>query len=222
MNKKIVWFEELILWLFLIIAIIMGFTFSFAKANQKNHSYYMFFKDVDGLAQGSPVRLMGVQIGYVRDVRVFGESIFVSFLVTKKNVFIPEGSSASVQFYGLGGSKSLEIYPPSADEKNPTREIIITKNPYRVADYYKWGSQINEMLEGMSTKTSSSLDAFTKSNFNLQFLNKNAQNLNNMLQSFLENKQVENYIEHDKNQENTKLNAKLLHKEINNNDTNSN
>lgn len=187
MNKRLVWFEEFILWLFIIIAVIIGFTYSFAKADQKNHSYYMFFKDVDGLAKGSPVRFMGFQIGYVRDVKVFDESIFVSFLVTKKNIYIPEGSSANVEFYGLGGSKSLEIYPPSAETPNPKGEIILTKNPYRVADYYKWGTQINELLEGMSTRTSSSLDAFTNSNFNLHFLNKNAQKINNMLQSFVNN-----------------------------------
>ena len=37
----------------------------------------------------------------------------------------------------------------------------------------------------MSTRTSSSLDAFTNSNFNLHFLNNNAQKINNMLQSFV-------------------------------------
>ena len=231
MNKRLVWFEELILWLFLIIVVIMGFTFSFAKAGQKNHSYYMFFKDVDGLAKGSPVRFMGFQIGYVRDVKVFGESIFVSFLVTEKNVYIPEGSRASVQFYGLGGSKSLEVYPPSPTDKNRTGEIILTKNPYRVSDYYKWGSQIHELLEGMSTRTSSSLDALTNSNFNLQFLNKNAQNFNNMLQSFIEKEdqdiQILNkktFILNNKKQdfEKMKKDDKIFSKGDNDNDTNSN
>ena len=187
MNKRLVWFEEFILWLFIIIAVIIGFTYSFAKADQKNHSYYMFFKDVDGLAKGSPVRFMGYQIGYVRDVKVFDESIFVSFLVTQKSVYIPEGSVANVEFYGLGGSKSLEIYPPSSDIANPNGEIILTKNPYRVDDYYKSGTQINRLLEGISTRTSASLDAFSGSNFNLHFLNNNAQKINNMLQSFVNN-----------------------------------
>jgi len=223
MNIKFVWFKELVLWLFIIIAIIMGFTFSFAKAHQKNHSYYMFFKDVDGLAKGSPVRFMGFQIGYVRDVKVFDESIFVSFLVTEKNVYIPVGSTANVEFYGLGGSKSLEIYPPDVNNKNQTSEIILTKNPFRVSDYYKWGSQINELLVGMSTKTSSSLDALTNSNFSLHFLNKNAQNFNNMLQSFIENKKFGKNLEKDENKEqNKKQNKKYFRKEIKINDTSSN
>lgn len=215
MNKRLVWFEELILWLFVIIALIMGFTFSFAKANQKNHSYYMFFKDVDGLSKGSPVRFMGFRIGYVRDVKVFDESIFVSFLVTEKNVYIPEGSTASVEFYGLGGSKSLEIYPPNSN-KNKTGEIIITKNPFRVSDYYKWGTQINELLEGISTRTSSSLDTLGNANLSLQFLNKNAQNINNMIQSFLDNEKIDKIIEH-----NHETDDNFVQKEINN-DTGSN
>ena len=215
MNKRLVWFEELILWLFVIIALIMGFTFSFAKANQRNHSYYMFFKDVDGLSKGSPVRFMGFRIGYVRDVKVFDESIFVSFLVTEKNVYIPEGSTASVEFYGLGGSKSLEIYPPNSN-KNKTGEIIITKNPFRVSDYYKWGTQINELLEGISTRTSSSLDTLENANLSLQFLNKNAQNINNMIQSFLDNEKIDKIIEH-----NHETDDNFVQKEINN-DTGSN
>ena len=93
MNKRLVWFTELFLWALLILALILGFTYSFAKSEHKNHSYYMFFKDVDGLSQGSVVRMMGYQIGYVRDVKVFNDdNIFVSFLVTQKNVYIPSGS----------------------------------------------------------------------------------------------------------------------------------
>lgn len=184
MNKKLVWFTELILWAIFIIALILGFTYSFAKADQKNHSYYMFFKDVDGLTKGSPVRMMGYQIGYVRDVKVFKENIFVSFLVTEKNINIPVGSTAQVEFYGLGGSKSLEIVPPSS--KPSDNEIIITKNPYRIASYYKWGEQINTTLEAVSTNTSMMLDSYGKSNITIPFLTKSTQKFNSMIQSFVE------------------------------------
>ena len=48
------------------------------------NSFYIFFDDVDGLVKGSPVRLMGINIGYVRDVKIFDNKVFISFLVTKK------------------------------------------------------------------------------------------------------------------------------------------
>ncbi len=87
MNKRLIWFSELFLWSVIILAVILGFTYASATAYEKNHSYYMFFNDVDGLSQGSPVRMMGFQIGYVRDVKVFDDNIFVSFLVTERNVY---------------------------------------------------------------------------------------------------------------------------------------
>lgn len=184
MNKRLVWSIELFLWAILIFALILGFTYSFATADQKNSSYYMFFKDVDGLTKGSPVRMMGYQIGYVRDVKVFEDNIFVSFLVTEKNINIPNGSSARVEFYGLGGSKSLEI-EPSTKKYPDNSEVLITKSPYRIADYYKWGSQINATIEQVSVNATASLDAFVNSGIKIPYLMKSAQNLNSMVQSFV-------------------------------------
>lgn len=186
MNKRLVWSIELFLWAVLIFALILGFTYSFATADHKNSSYYMFFKDVDGLTKGSPVRMMGYQIGYVQDVKVFDDNIFVSFLVTEKDINIPNGSSARVEFYGLGGSKSLEI-EPSISEHPDNTEVLITKAPYRIADYYKWGVQINETLEQVSLNATASLDAFVNSGIKIPHLMKSAQNLNNMIQSFVNN-----------------------------------
>ncbi len=185
MNKRQVWFTELFLWAVIILALILGFTYSFATSDQKNHSYYLFFKDVDGLSQGSPVRMMGCQIGYVKDVKVFKDNIFVSFLVTEKNIFIPLGSVARVEFYGLGGSKSLEIETPSKDGKIKPGQEILTEKPYRVSDYYKWGKQINTTVEVMATNTSSMVDAFVKQGVKTEFMASTAQKINSMLQSFI-------------------------------------
>lgn len=184
MNKRLVWSIELFLWAILIFALILGFTYSFATADQKNSSYYMFFKDVDGLTKGSPVRMMGYQIGYVRDVKVFEDNIFVSFLVMEKNINIPNGSTARVEFYGLGGSKSLEI-EPSTKNYPDNSEVLITKSPYRIADYYKWGNQINTTLEQVSINATASIDAFVNSGIKIPYLMKSAQNLNSMVQSFV-------------------------------------
>lgn len=187
MNKRLVWFTELFLWAVLILALILGFTYAFATADEKNHSYYMFFNDVDGLSQGSPVRMMGYKIGYVRDVKVFKDNIFVSFLVTEKNVYIPLGSVARVEFYGLGGSKSLEIEPPEQDGEIKKGEVILAKNPYRISDYYNWGRQINSTIEVMAVNASNTLDTVVKSGYNIPFLAKSAQKMNSVLQSFIKN-----------------------------------
>ncbi len=184
MNKKLVWFTEIFIWVILFLALIFGFTYLFATAKLKNHSYYMFFKDVDGLSKGSPVRMMGFHIGHVQDVKVFQDNIFVSFIVTKENIYIPSGAVARVEFYGLGGSKSLEIFPPK--EKLNDKEVIISKDPYRVSDYYAQGQKISSLLETMMTSTGIMLDEFMGSGITVPMIKDTARHVNSMIQSFIE------------------------------------
>ena len=184
MNKKLVWFTEIFIWIVIFLSLIFGCTYSFATASMKNHSYYMFFKDVDGLSKGSPVRMMGYHIGHVQDVKVFQDNIFVSFIVTEKNIYIPSGAFARVEFYGLGGSKSLEIFPPK--EKLTENDVIISKDPYRVADYYAQGKKINTLLENMMTNTGIMLDEFIGSGVTVPMVKDAARHVNNVIQSFIE------------------------------------
>lgn len=204
MNKKLVWFTEIFIWFIIFFAIIFGLTYSFATAKLKNHSYYMFFKDVDGLAKGSPVRMMGYHIGHIQDVKVFQENIFVSFIVTKENVYIPSGAYARVEFYGLGGSKSLEIFPPK--EKLKDKEVIISKSPYRVADYYEQGQKINSLLETMMISTGMMLDDFISSGVTIPMIKESAEHVNSMIQSFIDDdsgimKRINNYSSEKENVE---------------------
>ena len=103
------------------------------KENVKN-TYYIFFDDVDGLVKGSNVKLMGMNIGYVKDVKIFDNKVFVSFIVTKDDVTIPKQALANIEFYGLGGSTSLEL-TPSKNNIIESEEIQPNKT-YRVQDLW--------------------------------------------------------------------------------------
>ncbi len=156
MNRRVIWIIELVLWA--IVAIFISFVFVFANSlkEQESNSYYLFFSDIDGLMKGSPVRLMGKQIGYVQDIKVFDSKVFVSFLITENNVKIPEQATATVEFYGLGGSKSLEINPSLAGN-NGKEDIIITKEPYRVQDFYDVQSSMAKTLVKMTNSFTASI-----------------------------------------------------------------
>ena len=139
MDRRNIALFEFFAWV-LIILFIFGIFFVTNKIlNKSNRTYYLFSNDVDGLIVGSPVKLMGVQIGHVSSLKSADEKIYVEFCVTKKEK-IPTGSYASVEFSGLGGSKSLEIYPP---ETKPTKrsKILYLKKNYRISSLYE--NQIN-------------------------------------------------------------------------------
>ena len=95
--------------------------------------------DVDGLIVGSPVHIMGISVGYVTKTKIINENeILVRFKITDKSVKIPKATVATVEFNGLGGSKSLELYPPDSG-KEPNEivnvgECILVDRPKRLRD----------------------------------------------------------------------------------------
>jgi phospholipid/cholesterol/gamma-HCH transport system substrate-binding protein len=75
------------------------------------------FDDVDGLAIGAPVQLMGIRVGFVKTITPIIEqgtryAVNVRFAIARDDVAITRGSHLSIQQSGLIGEKFLEITPP--------------------------------------------------------------------------------------------------------------
>lgn len=156
MKKRLLWILELLAWL-LILFTVSG-VIMFAKyTHQKNfNTYQIFLPDVDGLINGSPVKLMGIQIGYVNQIDIVGEDVYVRFIVTAPDVRIPRGSTATVEFSGLGGSKSLELYPPVDD--NSLGKLLIVQSPKRIHDSLGLLSEMFDKLIEITYTTSRFMD----------------------------------------------------------------
>ena len=157
MLKKRILIIELIVWLLIIFcASFFHFYNTNIKDNVKN-TYYIFFDDVEGLIKGSPVRLMGVNIGYIKNIKIFDNKVFVSMLVTKKDAVIPKCATATIEFYGLGGSTSLELNPATASETD-NREEIIPAGTYRVQDYWDGAKLSSEVMIALYTSARNAID----------------------------------------------------------------
>lgn len=144
-KKKYIWFFEILVWLLIISIGLFTFIYNTSVKNNVKNSFYIFFDDVDGLVKGSPVRLMGINIGYVRDVKIFDNKVFISFLVTKENIQIPKRATATIEFYGLGGSTSLELNPATASEAS-NEEMILQGESYRVQDFWDGQKLVSNVL----------------------------------------------------------------------------
>ena len=79
----------------------------------KPNTYNIVFKDIDSIVKGSPVRFMGINVGYVTKLKRKDGYIICRIRITKDNVKIPDFTRAKVEFNGLGGSKSIELFPPT-------------------------------------------------------------------------------------------------------------
>lgn len=135
MKRKYIWLIEIVVWLLIVSGSLFFFIYKTTIKDNVQNTYYIFFDDVEGLVKGSPVRLMGINVGYVRNVKIFDNKVFVSLLVTKENVVLPRTAKATIEFYGLGGSTSLELNPAYIST-NEDKEEIIPAASYRVQDFW--------------------------------------------------------------------------------------
>jgi len=135
---------ELLAWLIAILALTFCFFLSNITKDLKNE-YDIFMPDVDGLIIGSPVRTMGIEVGHVTKIKPVNDEVYVRFKITDETVKIPQGTVATVEFSGMAGSKSLELYLPNEktyiDSSVP---LLSVSPPKRLHDAF---GLLNEMFK---------------------------------------------------------------------------
>lgn len=129
-NIRVYAWIEFAIWLIIVAVSVFGIRYHHYQTQKQYKNYQIFMEDVDGLIVGSPVKFLGVQIGYVKKIQIISSSVYIKFVITQKGLVLPVGSIATVEASGLGGSKSLEIYPPI--KGHPTDKIIVSKDPTRL------------------------------------------------------------------------------------------
>lgn len=124
-------FIELAIWS-LIVILIVSVIVAYNKYSHKNYArYQIFMQDVDGIIVGSPVRMLGITVGYVKHIKVINDMVYVDFIINEKGISIPKGSMVTVEFSGLGGSKSLEIHTPK-NKYDGNQPALTIQQPRRI------------------------------------------------------------------------------------------
>ncbi len=123
-------YGELLFWLIIIFVIVAVCSISYIhRESFDTNDYHVYLQDVDGLIVGSPVRMMGVDVGYVTKIKPTKDEMYVKFILTNPDVYIPQGTQVTVEFSGMAGSKSLELYLPDKDTYIDNTVPLITVNP---------------------------------------------------------------------------------------------
>lgn len=152
---------EFLIWLVIILLFVslssLGLIF---KEKNDENDYQIFLQDVDGLIVGSPVRMMGIEVGHVTKIKPTNDEVYVKFVLTNPDVYIPQGTSVTVEFSGMAGSKSLELYlPQKGDYIDSATPILSVEPPKRLHDAM---SLLNDMFKKLGSIIYATSDFGTK------------------------------------------------------------
>lgn len=131
MRKKFFTTFEILVWtvLFLIPVFFISTILNPDLDIQKH--YYADFQDVNGIIIGSPVNYIGYNIGHVDDVEILDDRVRIDIAIVEKGYSLPKCSTIKVEESGIGGSRSLEIFPC----ENPSlKGSIYTQKPKRTTE----------------------------------------------------------------------------------------
>lgn len=130
MKKEVI--VEILILICFFGALILGFMVFNHYKYEKPNTYNIIFKDIDSIVKGSPVRFMGMNVGHVVKLKRKDKYIICKIRITKDNVKLPDMTRAKVAFNGLGGSKSIELLPPTTND--PEIKGIIAVESLRIND----------------------------------------------------------------------------------------
>jgi ABC-type transporter Mla subunit MlaD len=101
-----------------------------------------------GVVEGDAVHILGVQVGYVREIAVTGSTVNV-LLSIQKNIQIPEGSGARITTVSLLGKKSIELLPCSTGTFYTPGDTIREHQPAPFPSLKNVGTSIAQAIAGL-------------------------------------------------------------------------
>lgn len=93
------------------------------------NTYSAYFAESGGIQPGAKIRVSGVGVGRVSDVRLDGPKVLITFTV-RKGVRLGDRSEAAIRVETVLGSKMIEITPRGAGDLTDTIPLDRTTSPY--------------------------------------------------------------------------------------------
>ena len=123
--------------------------------------YTAKFTEAAGLVTGNEVRVAGVKVGQVDEVKLNGDRVDVRFKVS--NTWVGNQTQASIQIKTVLGQKYLAIEPRGDEPLDPGTPITDTVSPYDVIDAFSDATrQVEELnTDSVAQSISSLREAFS-------------------------------------------------------------
>ncbi len=105
----------------------------------KGTTYTAAFSEAAGLRKGDKVRVAGLDVGQVDQVKLAGSHVQVRFSVKNDSVHLGSGTTASIQIFTLLGNKYLALEPKGTGNWPTSKDIPLshTSAPYDVSPAFQ-------------------------------------------------------------------------------------
>jgi phospholipid/cholesterol/gamma-HCH transport system substrate-binding protein len=113
----------------LVAAVIAAFSYDKIPLVKGTSDYSAYFAEAGGIKPGSDVRVSGMSVGRVSDVKLDGTKVLVDFTV-RNGVELGDRTEAAIKAETVLGTKMLEITPRGDGELAGTIPLERTKSPY--------------------------------------------------------------------------------------------
>ncbi len=125
-----------------IVAMLTLLYFAFTLQNLpfiKGSTYTAAFSEAAGLRKGDKVRVAGLDVGQVDQVKLENAHVQVRFSIKNKSVRLGEQTTASIQIFTLLGNKYIGLEPKGPGKWPTSREIPLshTSAPYDVSPAFQ-------------------------------------------------------------------------------------
>ena len=131
---------------FVFLCIILIFYFLFNSFNPQTNHFKAHFNYVEGLDIGSDVKLAGIPIGKVTNLKIDNDLIAVIGFIDN-DFALPKDSIVSIRSEGIFGKKSLLINPGfdmPFDSSNKNITFIESTDSYSIDMFLRYLKNINE------------------------------------------------------------------------------
>lgn len=146
-NRGII--SDILLWVALsgLLALLV-WVYAIQLPKKAGQTFTLQFKDANEVTKGSSVRMMGTEIGFVSDVHIRQDHVDITITTDPDALPVPSGSTFTVLFTGLAGSKSIEIELPD----RPGRRIFgqpvyLVEEPIRLQDVLNYNIDMTQALQ---------------------------------------------------------------------------
>jgi phospholipid/cholesterol/gamma-HCH transport system substrate-binding protein len=114
-------------------AVVAAFSYDKIPFIKGTSDYSAYFAEAGGIKPGSDVRVSGMSVGRVSDVKLDGPKVLVDFTVDD-DVELGDRTEAAIKTETVLGTKMLELTPRGDGELSGTIPLERTKSPYDLPD----------------------------------------------------------------------------------------